>query len=171
MNKSLLYSILFTEGWRKVIPTVCRYEGDSFDRYYVTGYSLVRSSVDGKYWECPNSYLSDTSIENFSFSVQQLFSASYYSDNSTWYEISCLTVSLAPSYDPSRTIYIKRKDTNTLFSLKQTSRLMYPHIFEIVHKSWSGYKNKPSSVNNAFFFKPEDRNKEIEIYIGLTPPK
>lgn len=170
LNNDMLLGGTSALGWRKIIPTVDWYEENkNVGRYYCTGYSPNEIASWGYYWNFTNSSLSNNLLED-GRTIRAIFSACKYethsSGESTIREYSCFTrLVLSKDLGDKDIIYVKKGKTGNLFTFRGGNYGM-----QVSHGSPSSKPSTNSPILSKFLFLPEDRNKELDIYIGLTPP-
>ena len=130
LRKESLLTVPFVSGWRKL--TVGKYRDRVSGSYSLYGFSST-----------PFGDLSDRTLNGKS--IAKLYSY----DGSSRY--TYLGFSNYESL-PERTLYLKRKD-------KDTIALSYRHDEGIYYANF-----------NVYYFTEEDVDKTIDIYLGITPP-
>ena len=164
LNNEMLFGNSLAPGWRKIIVTPDQYENKN--RYYTAGYSSGEIKFWGRYWNFFNSYLSNNKLEDGT-TIKAIYSGTtietdYSGEVSRNYYVSYSQLILDKSFGDNDLIYIKKGKDGKLFTFRGGNAGL-----EITHRSAS---SKPSSSPADSLFLPEDRNKVLDIYIGLTPP-
>lgn len=163
LNNDMLLGGTNAPGWRKIIVTP-----GSYGHKYSYGYSSGKVGAFGYYWNFPGSFLSDKEIDGYL--ITGIFCGEYDQDRYTgesydtdYIGVSVITFSsLFPRNSP---LYIKVSKTGKVFTLTQGYQTPNYNYIEHYHAEYS-----TSSAHSDFIFKQENINKELDIYIGLTPP-
>lgn len=166
LNNDMLLGGSLAPGWRKIIVTADSYLNSNAGRYYTSGYGPNRLTIWNKYWQFPNSSISNNLLED-GRSILALYSATtietdYSGEQSKNYYSSYTRLVLSRDLGDKDTIYVKKGKDGKLFTFWGGNSGM-----NVSHGSSS---KKPSTAPSDFLFLPEDRNKVLDIYIGLTPP-
>lgn len=163
LNNDMLLGGTNAPGWRKIIVTP-----GSYGHKYSYGYSSGKVGAFGYYWNFPGSSLSDKEIDGYL--ITGIFCGEYEQDRYTgesydtdYIGVSVITFSsLFPRNSP---LYIKVSKTGKVFTLTQGYQTPNYNYIEHYRAEYS-----TSSAHSDFIFKQENINKELDIYIGLTPP-